>query len=241
VIPGFRFLSKLVLLAVILGALFVGANQWVKAQGEKRIAQAIDKNFGVKDAQVTIDDFPVLVHIFSGKLAALSIKADDVTVHGLQLHTLRVRLDDLRVTGGIIGGGRLSVKVGHGTLSTQITQAGIDAYLAAHKQNATIELHEDSAVLHARRMIAGRMRTLDATGTLVLLRSSQVLRFQPASVRVDGHVPPPPLEAEAKRRATIDVSIPKLPGGIKAESVQVHEGIATVTADFDDKTLSLTG
>ena len=40
---------------------------------------------------------------------------------------------------------------------------------------------------------------------------------------------------------TIDVSIPKLPGGIKAESVQVHEGIATVTADFDDKTLSLTG
>lgn len=240
-IPGVRLLIRLVITAAILGGLFIGGNVWVTGQAESRIADAIEKNFEISDVDVDIADFPLLVHIFSGTIEKVSISSDGATVGGLELDRLRVVLEDIEVEGGLLGSGNLSVKVGTGTMSSTTTQDGINAYLRERKERATVNLRENAVTVRATRTIAGASRRIVATGRFVLNRSTQTLRFVPSRVTVDGRTPSPAIEAQAKREATIEVKLPRLPGDIKADKVTVAPTGATVSAAFEDEEISITG
>jgi hypothetical protein len=240
-IPGFGLVRRLLFTALVLGGLFVFGNYYLTNQAEKRIGDAIEHTFNIDRVEVSIDDFPLVAHIFSGSIEHVTVTAHDVKLKGLHFASMRVNLRRLKLDGGLLGSGKLAVSVGHGVMSATTTTADIDAYLADHDQNATVELHPDQVVVRAVRTFAGARHHLVAGGRFELDRAKQVLRFVPLTVRVDGSKPPAALEAEAKRQATITITIPKLPIDIKADSVSTKEGAATVSADFRDRTLKIAG
>lgn len=236
-----RLVRRLFITAVILGGLFIGANVFVTRQAEERVASAIEKNFKIDDVTVDITDFPLLVHLFNGKLDEVIISASDTTIAGFGFDSLGVTLADLEIAGGLLGSGKLAVSVGHGTMRAATTQDAINAYLQQRRERATVTLGEGTATVRATRQIAGADRRLVATGRFVLVKGKQILRFIPSRVTVDGETPPRALQAEAKRKAALEVKIPRLPGEIKADTIEVRPGVLAVSADFRDTELSIAG
>jgi len=240
-IPGFRLLRRLVFIAVVLGGLFIAANIYLTHQAEKRIGAAIESNLGISGVQVSIDDFPLIAHLFGGTINKVTVSAHDVDVKGVEFATMQITLQELKINGGLLGGGKLAVTVGHGTLSATTTSASINAYLKSRAQRAKVALHPDRVVVTATRSIGGTDRRLVASGHFILLRAKQVIRFVATRVTVDGNTPTGSAADDAKRAATIDIALPRLPVGIKAEKISTQEGIETVSADFRDQELKIAG
>jgi hypothetical protein len=241
-IPGFGLIRRLLITVLLLGALFVGANVYLTGQAETRIADAVEKNFAVPGIEVDIDDFPLVLHLFTGKIKKVTLSARDTTIKGLEFRDLEVALEGLDIEGGLIGKGKLAISVERGTMSATAGQEGINAFLRERNERATVTLRDGGRVtVRATRTVGGVPRKVVAQGRFVLDKKKQILRFVPSSVTIDGSRPPEPLAAEAKRKATIEVSVPRLPGDIKAEQVEVKEGALVVRAKFTDEQIKIAG
>lgn len=235
-----RILRRLLILGVVLGGLFVGGNVVAENAAESRLAAVARDAFGL-DATPTVqlDVFPIVTKIISGELPGLTITAEDVTVDDLAIATLVATLRDVRVDGGILGGADLSVTVGEGSVTAEVTQQAINALLKRRGERATVALTPGRARVTATRTFLGRDRKLVATGRVVLRKRTLV--FEPDSVTVDGEPPPRALEAEAERQATVEIDLPALPGGFRVNRVDVSDGMLVLTADVSDRRIDLAG
>lgn len=236
-IPGFRLLRRLAIGVVILGALFVAANVVAERVAEDKIAQAVQKHFELAvRPTIRIGGFPILLNVVRGDLPEVSFEARNLRVQDLTVALVRVRLDSIHAS-GLFGGG-LRVTVGRGSVLAQVTDAALNVYLKSHGQNATIRLREgQTAVVRATRPLAGRNRKIVATGAVRYARGR--FTFTPRTVTVDGQVPPPGFEQEARRRSTLSVALPTLPGKIAIDRVETHAGFARLSAVLKDQRISL--
>jgi hypothetical protein len=235
-----RLLRWLLTPLVILGALFVGANFFVKHLAEDKVASALQTEFHLSaKPSVSIGGFPIITDILSGHLSRVSFRAPRASFEGLTLDTIAVTLVDVRAAGGFLGGAPLHIRVGAGTISAHATDAAVNAYLKAHKKNATIAFLPGRAVVRARRIFFGRTRTFVASGTIA--REGGSLVFHPTSVTIDGHPPPPGAEGLAERLTTVKVALPDLPGGVSTYGIKAGEGAIVVSAVLRDQVLDLQG
>jgi hypothetical protein len=234
-----RILRVLLIPIVVLAALFLVGNVVVERVAEGRIASAVQREFKVKTKPtVDIHGFPIIVRLLQGRLPHLSFSAEKATFHGLSIASVSASLDDLSAPDGFLSSA-LSIIVGSGRIEARATQGAVNAYLRAHGETATIAFHDGGASVRAVRSFLGAAHTFTASGTVV--REGGNLVFHPSSVRIDGRVPQPVLEAAAKLRATVRVKLPDLPGGIESYHFDPHRGTLSIVAEFHHQRVDLSG
>jgi len=234
-----RSLRRLAIALVILGGLFVGANIYAERLAEERLGDAVAVAFGLSEApEVDLSVFPIATRIFTGTLPEVTFTADDITVEDLTVASLTVELRDVEVVGGLLGSGKLAVEVGEGNVTAIVSEDGVNELLATRDQRATVRLLADGRVrARAVRTFLGARRTIVSVGRLELRR--RTLTYTADEVTVDGEEPPSVLEQEARRRATLAVMIPELPGGFRAQELQVEEDQVTLLASVSGSRINL--
>lgn len=233
-----RLLRWILIPLVVVGLLFLGANLVVQHVAESMLATAVKDSFHLPaPPSVDVGGFPVIVDILRGRISRVSFSASGATIEGLAIDDIVVVLTDVGAKGGFLHGAPPAISVAEGTVTGRISQASVNAYLAAHSQNATLTFHDGTVVARTTRVFLGARRELVARGTIA--REGSSLVFRPSSVTVDGRAPPFGTEALAKQKATVSVALPSLPGGISSYRVAAVEGALTVTAALHDATVDL--
>ncbi|MGZ4103934.1 MAG: LmeA family phospholipid-binding protein [Actinomycetota bacterium] len=223
---------------IILGLLFVGANVVVQHVAESTLAGAIEDAFHLPTKPtVEVGGFPIIVDLLRGRIPRVSFTASGADIEGLKIDEITVVLTDVGSNAGFLRGAPAQITVKTGTVTGRATQASVNAYLAAHSENATLTFHQDSVVVRAVRVFLGARRTFVATGTIA--REGKALVFRPTSVTIDGHPPPPGTGGLARQKATVSVALPELPGGVASYRVEAVEGGLAITAVLNDATVDL--
>ncbi|MEV7726681.1 DUF2993 domain-containing protein [Streptomyces sp. NPDC087917] len=104
-----RFLRFVVILGVILGALFVGADRWAVSYAENRLAERIQARQGLAgSAEVDIKGFPFLTQALSHDLQRVDLKLTgvDATADGrkTRLSQLDASFHEVKLNGDYTGG-----------------------------------------------------------------------------------------------------------------------------------------
>lgn len=229
-------IRRVVIPLVVLAALFFGLNVLARNVAADRIAQAAQSSFGLKEKPaVSLDGFPILVRALTGSLPGLSFEAVDVEVEGLLFEQVVVRMRDIEADGGLLRSGGLRVVIGRGEVRAVATDEAVNALLEQREQNATIAFAPNGrATVEATRRVGGRRRTIVASGTVSLDEAKQILRFEPDEVTVDGREPSGAMQREAKRRSTITLELPRLPGDLRVRVLQTAEGSVALAAVLED-------
>lgn len=236
-VPGFGIVRRLLMLLVIPGILFLAANGAIERVAEDRMGDAAKRTFGLeRRPAVDVSGFPLIVNIFRGRLPGISVTAEDVDLQGMRFRSVAIELKDIAAKNGFLSSSP-TLTIGTGSASAEATEKALGAYLAERDQPATVRLLAGEARIRARRPFLGRQRTFAARGVFSLRRG--VLRFEPRTVTVDGEPPPRGFEAEARRRARIEVRLPSLPGGIKPTTLESHPGFLRAAARLRDYGLKL--
>jgi hypothetical protein len=232
-IPGFRLLRKLFLLVAILGILFVGANVVAARVAEGKIAEAAQREFGLPSKpEIHIGGFPIILDVLRGTLPSVSFVASGVVVQDLRIETAAVDLKGIGAHG--LFGGDVTVTVASGSVRATVAQSDLNAFLRKHNGDTSIVLRAgNNATVSAVR------DGLHYVANGVVSISGGAFVFTPRTVTIEGRAPPPGFEAEAKRRATVRVAIPKLPGGVAVTRVATAPGNVTLVASMKNRTFSL--
>lgn len=240
-VPGLRWVRRLLVLVVLLGGLFIGLNIVAERMAEDRIEVAAQRTFGLEDRPtVDVRGFPVLVHVVQGRLPQVAIDAERATVADLALTDLRVLLDEIAADGGLLGGGRLTLSVASAVVDARATQESVLALIRKQGIDVTsLRLVEGGARVGAFREIGGEVRRIDARARVSL--SGRTLRIDPTSVTVEGRAPSGELRRRALRATTVRVRLPKLPGGFTVTRISVEPGRVLLRALAEDYELVVGG
>ena len=235
---GLKIVRRLLITLAILGGLFAGLNVVGERFAEDRLADVVAARFDLEQPPaVDLDVFPIVMAIIRGRLPGLRVTATDVRVEDLSVERLDVVLRDVGVEGGLLGGGDLAVVVGEGSVEVRVAQAAINAYLKERGEDARVRLSSGTVRVSVTRTFLGQTRRYEATGRLRL--SKQRLIFEPGRVTVDGRPAQGPEADLAREQATLDVRIPRLPGGFRPTEVEPAEGALVLRATLEDRKLSL--
>lgn len=239
-IPGFGLVRKLVVVAIVLGGLFVGANVVAENAAESKLAGAVRQEFGLReDPRVDVSGFPLLLNVLRGDLPRISFEADDVAVDALTVDRVTGVLDSIQVE-NLFSGADMAVVVGEGAIVADISDDNLTAFVRERGVDARFEMEQGGALVTVRRRVGGRVREIVARGD-VRLRSGR-FEFVPTDViSVDGEPPSSRVEAEAKRRAAVRLDIPDLPGGFAVERVEARPGILRLAASVDGRRFAVQG
>lgn len=233
-------IRKLVVLAVLIVGIFLGASVLLETVTESQLSRGIARTFDLDvRPTVQIDAFPFLLRVFQGRIPGITVEARDLTFEGLEVAGLTVDMHGVKADLDVlIRSDRFDLRVEDGTGSARITEGAINSFLAEEDVKVHVTLRPDGrAFVRADRKVGGRTRRFEATGALSL--SGRTLSFKPSSVKVDGQTPSGSLGARARRDTTFSVEIPKLPGGIVPSEVTVGAGEMALVADLEGYTLRL--
>ena len=231
-IPGFRMLRRLGMLVAIAGVLFVGANVAVARIAEGKIADAAQKEFGLDEKPVIHIKGMILLGLLRGSLPGITFEARNVKEQGLTIDVVTVDLRGVKASG--IFGGKPSVTVLGGDVHATVSQTSLNAYLRDNVGDVRTSIGERGAANVTARKDG---HVYVARGALRL--SGTMLRFDPATVTIDGKTPPPGFEQAAKQRAAFKVRIPALPGDIQVRTLETHRRSMSLTAAVDARTFSV--
>lgn len=229
-------LKRLLIPLLVLGILFFGGNVVLQGVAQDRIAQAAQSTFGLQQKpEVELEGFPLLVRVFTGSLPGMTFRAGEVEIEGLRFRELIVRMEDIDAVGGLLRSAELEVMIGRGEVRGEATDDAVNAFLEQQDERARISFHPNRrATVRTTEMFAGSRRRIVAEGKVELLEAEQQLRFTPEELTVDGEPPPPGFRDLARRRSTITVGIPRLPGGFKVTTIQSGEGFVAFAAVLED-------
>lgn len=237
---GVGILRRLVVSALILAGLFALGNVVVERIAEDKLAGVVRSTFDLdEEPSVEISAFPIILKVISGSLPKVSLHANGATVQDLTLRQVAIVLEDVRIDGGLLTGGKLAVRIGSGSVTAEADDEAAGRFFQERKERVAISFYEGGADVRATRRIAGKRRRITASGTIRLTKGA--LAFVPKKIRVDGEKPSGALQREARREVTIKVKLPKLPGGFAPTAVSPHEGYVRIEAALEDERLALGG
>jgi DUF2993 family protein len=235
-----RLLRRLLIPIVVLAVLFFGANTYVEHVAEDRVASAVRDEFHLAaKPSVDISGFPIIFKIFSGTIPGVAFRAARATFQGLAVDDIVVDLRGITADGGLLGGGKLAVRVSSGSVSARATDASVGAYLRAHGEQVTIAFHEKRATTSTVRRVFGANRRIVASGPVT--KKGDRLVFTPQRVTVDGKRATGSLGRIARATATFSVTLPALPGGIRSYEIATHEGFLELVATIRGQKVVIRG
>lgn len=238
--PGSKLVRRLLISAVIVFALVLGANAVITGFAERQVGKALKTAFDLSsEPKVDLHGFPILLDVARGRLSGVTIEAEDLKIQDLRIAKLTVELDGVELVGGILSGSATRVRVKEGRALARVDQKAVNQLLRARGEDAVVRLREGSVRARSTETILGARREVVATGSISMRDGA--LRFDPERVTIDGEVPPEPFRSEAERRARLSVELPKLPLGLVPSRVQSIPGAARLQVTLEETELSLSG
>lgn len=228
---GVRILRRLLVLAVLLGGLFVGANIVIENIAEGALATGAQRAFELPARpEVDIKGFPILLRLLSGEVPRVSLRASAVPLGDrLTARTVTIEMEALDAS-NVLSGDDLRFTVGRGHALAEVTEDALNDFLRESGEDVRVSLLDGSVRGRASAVIGGRKRTIRARGALRLRRGE--ISFTPRSVTVDGEEPPSTVEERARREASFRLRLPELPGGAAVAALQVKEDLLRLSADL---------
>jgi len=233
-------IRKLVFLAVLLAAIFLGASYVLESFAENQMATSIGHSFGLRTRPaVEIDAFPIIWRVLQGRIPRVRVDAHDLVIDELDIAELTVDMHGVHANIDVlIRTDRFDLMVEEGRASARLTQDAVDAAIRRQGENAHVTFRPDgSVVVRADRVVAGRRVRYGAIGRLVL--DGRTLIFKASRLTVNGAAAPSAVAGTARRETTVKVLIPKLPGDILPSDVVVTGGQITLVANLKGYILKL--
>jgi hypothetical protein len=224
-----RGARSLLAIAVVAAAVYTAADVVARKVAEDHMSGAVRAQFSLDtDPKVSISGFPFIVRaLVKHRIPGVTIDARAVTIDELLLRSAHVELHGLHAD-NFLATERLTLTVERGTASAEADREALQKFLTSRKIAVTIGLREGVASASAKRRIGGKDHTFSATGSLAI-RGGR-FAFVPKSLRLDGRAVPSSLVDLARRVVTFSVAIPELPGGLRPERVEVHDGFVRLVA-----------
>lgn len=229
---GLRILRRFLVLALLLGGLFVGANIVVERIAEGALATGAQRAFDLPARpEVDIDAFPIVLRIVSGEIPSVSARATDVPLGDrLVARTVSIEMEALEVS-SVLSGEQVRFTAGRGHALAEATEGALNDFLRRTGEDVRVDLRDGSVAVRATADFGGRSHRVVARGTLRLRRG--VISFTPRSVTVDGKPPPAAFEGRARRETTFEARLPELPGGLRVSALEVKDGLLRLSADLE--------
>ncbi|GAA0301701.1 DUF2993 domain-containing protein [Streptomyces polychromogenes] len=235
-----RFLRFVVIVVVVLGGLFVGADRWAVGYAENRLAEKIQARQGLAgSAEVDIHGFPFLTQALSHELEQvdLKLKGVDASADGrkTRLSQLDASFHDVKLNGDYTGG---SAKRAEGTALisyedlTKASQTGATLTYGGQpgklKVTATVEILGRSIT----RSVISTVELVDGKGG----SGGKTVRVHADSVPGEGI---PGIESAIRRRTDFDRRIDDgLPAGLKLTALTSDEAGVHLTLTGTDVSLA---
>ncbi|MEU8432515.1 DUF2993 domain-containing protein [Streptomyces sp. NPDC029216] len=229
-----RFLRFIVIVAVVLGGLFVGADRWAVGYAEDRLAERIQSRQGLAgSAEVDIHGFPFLTQALSHELEQVDLKLTgvDATADGrkTRLSELDASFHDVKLNGDYTGG---SAKRAEGT-----ALISYEDLTKASQTGATLTYGGQPGKLKVTATVDffGKPITRSVISTVALVDGKEgsggkIVRVRADSVPGEGI---PGIETAIRKRTDFDRRIDDgLPAGLK---------LSALTSDAAGVHLTLTG
>lgn len=229
-----RFARRLIVTAAVLGGLFIGANIVAERFAEDRLADAAQKELKTASKPVVDLDFPVLMDVIQGRLSRVVLDARDARLDDLSVANVHIVLEGVRDPFDSISK-QTPLRVDTGTISVLAETKAVNDLLARRREQARVELRDGLVVVTGR---AGSC-PVRAEGVPKLEKGDLV--FRPSKTPTTTC---PTSGAKAEREAlteaaTFRIALPKLPGGIAIERVEVRSGFLAFAAIINDAAIDL--
>jgi hypothetical protein len=232
---------KLFFMALVLVAVFLGASVVLESFAESQLATGVGRTLGLQvRPAISIDAFPILYRIMQGTIPKIEVVARDLVIQHLEITELDIDMRRVHADIGVlIRSDRFDLLVEEGEGTARITEDAVNAYLVFQKVDVHVTFRPDGSVfVRADRVVAGRTRRFEATGSLRL--DVRKLIFKPARVTVDGKTSTSAaLAARARSATTFSVQLPKLPGNIIPSQVFVTKEQVALVATLKNYVLRL--
>ncbi|GHB80146.1 hypothetical protein GCM10010347_58480 [Streptomyces cirratus] len=228
-----RFLRAVVIIAVILGGLFVGADRWAVGYAENRIAERIQARQGpAGSAEVDIHGFPFLTQALGHELDRVDVTLKGVEASADGRKTRLTRLDaafhEVKLNDGYSGG---TARRAEGTAFVSyadLTEASQNGVTVAYGGTP------GKVKVTARLEFLGQGLTRSVVSTIALADGpsgkGKIVRVHADEVPGEGI---PGIERVVRKKTDFDRSIDGgLPSGLQ---------LSTLTSDEQGVHLSLTG
>jgi hypothetical protein len=204
---------------VVLGVLFVVADQFTKAYAQNMIASKIQSDGFPKKPSVTILGFPFLTQVAARDIRTIDMSASDVQEGKLDISSVQATATGVHINSSFNG-----ATIDHISGTALITFPSI--VNAAGAQGVTISA-DPSAGPDAASVSAGPL-----TGTARVVRSGA----NQISVRVEGLAGIPASVIGSLPNYTLNV--PKLPAGLQIQGVSVTNQGVSINISAQNTTLS---
>ncbi|MEW1635024.1 DUF2993 domain-containing protein [Streptomyces sp. NPDC093801] len=235
-----RFLRFVVIVAVVLGGLFVGADRWAVGYAEDRLAEKIQSQKGlVGSAEVDIHGFPFLTQALSHELEQVDLKLKDVDAGADGRRTRLSQLDasfhDVKLNGNYTGG---SAKRAEGTALisyadlTKASQTGATLTYGGQPGKLKVTATVDVLGRPITRSVISTVALVDGKGGA----GGKTVRVHADSVPGEGI---PGIESAIRRRTDFDRGIDDgLPAGLKLTALTSDEAGVHLTLTGTDVSLA---
>jgi hypothetical protein len=238
-------LRSLVIAAVVLVGLAIGADRVANHVAEDRIAAVLqsDAHLAHKPT-VTVHGFPFLTQAFGGLYDRIEVKARDLFdsvagVHSVDGSVSTVNFDGVDLPASKAISGKVDeIRVDRVTGSAVVSFSDVEnaAKLPGLKV-AAIAGQPDQARLTESVSVAGVSATADVVARVSVVGNG--IKLEPIDVSLPAGVSlPSAVMDQVRSRAGFTISVPGLPRGVRLTGVAVGAIGVTVTVRADDITLS---
>lgn len=189
------------LVVVLLLAIAVGVDLWVKNVAERRAAEQIQASMDL-DVEVDVDfsGFPFIPKALSGDLGDVSVTAAEARVKGVSLDEVTLELHDVEITlSKILAGDQDAVRIGGGDGTAVISEDSLQRALEDEGATADFDLRSGGEV-----EIDDPRLPQPVTGTISL---------DGRTLHVTGPMP----------EATYSIQLPRVMRGLSYEDVRVTD------------------
>ncbi|MGW0563661.1 LmeA family phospholipid-binding protein [Streptomyces sp. NPDC003016] len=230
-----RALRILLVVAVILGGIFVALDRLAVNMAESEVAKRIQSRQGLTGApDVSIKGFPFLTQVAAKRFDRVDVTLEDIEAsaagHRLRIGEMTAELHDVRVRGSVTGfsGATADRATGRALISYEdLSEAAEDDVSLSYGGNGKVKVTGSAEIL-------GRKITRSVLSSVSLV-DGDTIRVRADEVPGEGI---PGLEGMIRERTDFDRQVSGLPEGIELEKAEATEDGAKISVTGTDVALA---
>ncbi|GAA2959492.1 DUF2993 domain-containing protein [Streptomyces enissocaesilis] len=230
-----RALRILLVVAVVLGGIFVALDRLAVNMAESEVAKRVQSRQGLTAApDVSIKGFPFLTQVAAKRFDRVDVTLKDIEAsaagHRLRIGEMTAELHDVRVRGSVTGfsGATADRATGRALISYEdLSEAAEDDVSLSYGGNGKVKVTGSAEIL-------GRKITRSVLSSVSLV-DGDTIRVRADEVPGEGI---PGLEGMIRERTDFDRQVSGLPEGIALEKVEATEDGAKISVTGTDVALA---
>ncbi len=222
-----RRLTRLLVVLIVLGAIYVAADFGAARIFERRAAAVFAQRYDLSTRPVVrVRDFPFLPHLALGRFSAIDLAAADVQSQGVTADRVEVHLHGVTVDRAIYTGAPGTVRVQRADGEVRITQDEVGRLLASRLRGGSVQLTAQDVRVVLDTDVAGVPVHAAVTGRLGVAGGR--LTFVPTGIDTGSSLDEL-LRGQLTTLFTVSVPLPRLPAGVQVEHVVTEPGAIVIS------------